>query len=168
MAKYLHSFGTDTQFEAAYNGNDYIEPWVSYTRENHEVNFNKQGFMIRVGIKDNSDLSIPYDDRPIIYNDSFTKKVPVGHITDADFGDMGSWFEWAQSVDYNSEGYYARILDFNAHYVNDPEVYNVSAPLFGNWNQIGMSYGTQIAGATVSEDAANQTFTVLLEKNMIM
>lgn len=172
MSKYLHTFDTDSQFEAEYTGPDYKEPWVSYTRENHEVNFNKQGFTIRVGMRDDSDQSIPVDDRPIIYNDSFTKKVPVGcHITDADLGDGEAWEEWAQSVDYNSEGYYAQIQNFNVLFVNDPEVWGETSPLFSGYDgryRISRSKNTQIAGATVSEDAANQTFTVLMIKQRIM
>lgn len=29
--KYLHKFTSLADFNAAYNGQDYIEPWVSYT-----------------------------------------------------------------------------------------------------------------------------------------
>ena len=39
MGKYLHKFENQAAFEAAYNGPDYIEPWVSYT-ENVGLNFN--------------------------------------------------------------------------------------------------------------------------------
>lgn len=40
MAKFLHKFDTDVQFESAYTGDTYEEPWVSYTVETREVNFN--------------------------------------------------------------------------------------------------------------------------------
>ena len=33
MGKYLHKFDTEADFNAAYNGSDYHEPWVSYTEE---------------------------------------------------------------------------------------------------------------------------------------
>ena len=39
MGKYLHYYGTQAAFETAYNGSDYIEPWVSYT-EGVGLNFN--------------------------------------------------------------------------------------------------------------------------------
>ena len=39
MGKYLHYYENQAAFEAAYNGSDYIEPWVSYT-ENVGLNFN--------------------------------------------------------------------------------------------------------------------------------
>ena len=31
MGKYLHHYETESDFNTAYNGEDYIEPWVSYT-----------------------------------------------------------------------------------------------------------------------------------------
>lgn len=33
MGKYLHHYETESAFTATYNGEDYIEPWVSYTNE---------------------------------------------------------------------------------------------------------------------------------------
>ena len=33
MGKYLHRFDAEEDFNEAYNGEDYIEPWVSYTDE---------------------------------------------------------------------------------------------------------------------------------------
>ena len=42
MARYLHRFATDAEFSAAYNGDDtYYEPWVSYTDETEDVEYNK-------------------------------------------------------------------------------------------------------------------------------
>lgn len=40
--QYLHPFDTDAEFEAAYSGENYKEPWVSYTIENEEVNYNRE------------------------------------------------------------------------------------------------------------------------------
>lgn len=39
--KYLHSYDTDAHFSEDYNGSAYTEPWVSYTQENGDVNYNK-------------------------------------------------------------------------------------------------------------------------------
>ena len=41
--KYLHKFSSLADFEAAYNGSDYLEPWVSITpaNENLRVDYNK-------------------------------------------------------------------------------------------------------------------------------
>ena len=44
MGKYLHLFNTETAFTSAYNGSDYLEPWVSYTDETQgqeHVDYNK-------------------------------------------------------------------------------------------------------------------------------
>lgn len=41
MGKYLHRFDAEEDFNEAYNGEDYIEPWVSYTDESDRVNYNK-------------------------------------------------------------------------------------------------------------------------------
>lgn len=41
MGKYLHLFDSVTAFTESYNGNDYLEPWVSYTEENEHVDYNK-------------------------------------------------------------------------------------------------------------------------------
>lgn len=41
MAKYLHLFDSASAFTEAYNGNDYHEPWVSYTEANEHVDYNK-------------------------------------------------------------------------------------------------------------------------------
>ena len=42
MAKYVHLFETQADFTAAYNGSEYQEPWVSYTIQNEEVDYNKE------------------------------------------------------------------------------------------------------------------------------
>lgn len=39
--KYLHKFNTVSEFDTVYSGENYIEPWVSYTVENQVVNYNK-------------------------------------------------------------------------------------------------------------------------------
>ena len=44
MGQYLHHYETENAFNAAYNGNDYHEPWVSYTDETEgqeHVDYNK-------------------------------------------------------------------------------------------------------------------------------
>ena len=37
MGKYLHLYETENAFNAAYNGNDYHEPWVSYTEKEESL-----------------------------------------------------------------------------------------------------------------------------------
>lgn len=42
MPRYLHKFETESEFECVYDGEDYIEPWVSLTMESDErVDYNK-------------------------------------------------------------------------------------------------------------------------------
>ena len=40
MGKYLHLFDTVSEYTEA-RENDYLEPWVSLTKSNNEVNYNK-------------------------------------------------------------------------------------------------------------------------------
>lgn len=41
MGKYIHLFSAATDFNAAYKGDTYNEPWVSLTEEGEKVNYNK-------------------------------------------------------------------------------------------------------------------------------
>ena len=44
--KYLHKYQTLSAFTEDYNGSGYTEPWISYTVENTEVNYNKHWLRI--------------------------------------------------------------------------------------------------------------------------
>ena len=46
MGKYVHLFETETAFTQTYSGSEYVEPWVSYIRENGQVNYNKEPVFI--------------------------------------------------------------------------------------------------------------------------
>ena len=50
MAKYIHRFNTTQEFENAYDGDKYIEPWVSYTRESGQVDYNHPSLLPIGGI----------------------------------------------------------------------------------------------------------------------
>ena len=39
--KYIHSFETVSAFTEEYTGSGYTEPWVSYTKENQKVDYNR-------------------------------------------------------------------------------------------------------------------------------
>lgn len=39
MAKYLHKFASLEDFKTAYEGADYLEPWVSYTVYDKTIGF---------------------------------------------------------------------------------------------------------------------------------
>ena len=42
--EYIHLFDTVSHFEDQYDGNGYQEPWVSYTIENDEIDYNKKNY----------------------------------------------------------------------------------------------------------------------------
>lgn len=160
---YIHLYDSVTACTADYTGSSYKEPWVSYTDENGEIKFNKPSFTIRVGIED------PTDQETIIYNNAFTKKVPVGcHITPEDFGDMDEWREWAFSTGLYpmAEDWHARIIGFTSGmYTNDPDVAGVSCGLFyEDWSSLTCIRDEALAGATVSDSVARQTFTVIMQE----
>ena len=41
MESYIHLYGTNSEFTAAYNGPDYKEPWLSLTEENMTIGYSK-------------------------------------------------------------------------------------------------------------------------------
>lgn len=41
MKRYIHLYQTKAEFNAVYNGEEYLEPWLSYTEENSKVDFSK-------------------------------------------------------------------------------------------------------------------------------
>ena len=41
MESYIHLYKTNSDFTAAYNGPDYVEPWLSLTEENMTIGYNK-------------------------------------------------------------------------------------------------------------------------------
>ena len=41
MESYIHLYKKNSEFIEAYNGPDYVEPWLSLTEENMEVNYSK-------------------------------------------------------------------------------------------------------------------------------
>jgi len=58
MGQFLHLFNTESAFNAAYNGSDYHEPWVSYTDETEgqeHVDYNKKELWLRVFQNSNID-----------------------------------------------------------------------------------------------------------------
>lgn len=41
MPKYIHLYNTENEFDEVYNGDGYLEPWVSYTKNIDRVDYNK-------------------------------------------------------------------------------------------------------------------------------
>lgn len=58
MGQYLHYFRTNAQFDNAYNGTGYYEPWVSYTLETDDTEYNKtpESTYLTFDIKGNGDI----------------------------------------------------------------------------------------------------------------
>lgn len=51
MGKYLHKYESENDFQDAYNGEEYLEPWVSYTTDqevDEHVDYNKQPVQIPI------------------------------------------------------------------------------------------------------------------------
>lgn len=44
MGQHLRLFQTISEFESAYNGTGYTEPWVSYIIQNSGITYNKDPF----------------------------------------------------------------------------------------------------------------------------
>ena len=58
MGKYIHLFDAASEFNEAYNGSSYEEPWVSYTEEDDKVSYNKVPYGLELkkkfGLDDNA------------------------------------------------------------------------------------------------------------------
>ena len=39
---YLHLYETEQEFQNAYNGEGYDEPWISYTEQSERCDYNKE------------------------------------------------------------------------------------------------------------------------------
>ena len=66
---HINLFQTNAEFTSAYNGSDYIEPWVSYTMETSGMAYNKgeephdysQDYLTFVMLEDGTDIRINYN-----------------------------------------------------------------------------------------------------------
>lgn len=46
--KNIRRFETVSEFTSAYTGSEYIEPWVSFTKEDGKTNYNKKSLWLRI------------------------------------------------------------------------------------------------------------------------
>ena len=155
--RYVHIFDTVSAFTEKYTGSGYTEPWVSYTKENNKVDYNKGSFNIRVAAYD--------ENGELVYNDSFSKSLYIGHLTAADF-DFNQWCDWAQSVYYNEDGYAPVITEFpSSLYTND--FHHLFEPYYQDIgpyeNNVRVNNESNV-GATVNEGAMNRTFTIIMAR----
>lgn len=84
--KYVHLFETASEFEEAYNGSGYTEPWVSYTQQNSTVNYNKRSH-------DFVDLGLT--------SGNLWSTTNVGADAPEDFGNYYAWGEIEEKTTYN-------------------------------------------------------------------
>ena len=49
---YIHLFSTTAEFNTAYTGTTYHEPWVSYTVQNEQVDYNKETTVVTEDVTD--------------------------------------------------------------------------------------------------------------------
>lgn len=97
MAKYLHSFETESAFAAAYNGSDYLEPWVSYTDEiegEEHVDYNRYD---PFNGHEYVDLGLPSGTMWAPFN--------IGASSPEEYGDYYAWGELETKSDYSWETY---------------------------------------------------------------
>ena len=92
--KYVHLFETDAQYQQKRN-NDYNEPWVSYTEETDEVNYNKQG--PNANGHEYVDLGLP--------SGILWATCNVGADSPEEYGGYYAWGELATKSDYSWSTY---------------------------------------------------------------
>lgn len=84
MGKYIHLFETNNEFVSAYSGENYLEPWVSYTEQTDDVNYNKERHMDANGFS-YVDLGLP--------SETLWAEMNVGATASTDPGDYFAWGE---------------------------------------------------------------------------
>lgn len=83
MSKYVHLFSAVTEFESVYNDDTkYRKPWVSYTKENKKVDYNKKQRYTR---------TITYIDRANSATTTDTQSAPIGTPVSFTIASAPSW-----------------------------------------------------------------------------
>ena len=136
MRKYLHKFNSKVDFETAYNGSDYHEPWVSLTKEGiptkvscsanesvYILEYQGQAPVAGSGDyciwKDSNDEFYATDSRTIVPNETSIYYLYIGENDQYDWNDgdfYASSVEVLESedihyVDYNKKPVYDFIID---------------------------------------------------------
>ena len=131
MGKYLHLYDDVTAFTQDYNGEAYVEPWVSYTEENEHVDYNKRPSFLQTlwevsgftnPLPQKVILNYRYDDGTQYgdVNEPGLGRLDIDHYDNTDPFGFGSWSEIDE---YISLGKY-RVIDeanFTEADWNDPD-----------------------------------------------
>ena len=126
MAKFIHLYETEAAFRTAYYGEDYAEPWVSYTdTQDSHVNYNKKMPYV--------DLGLPSGNLWAEYN--------LGASSDSEPGNYYAWGELVTKSEYSRDTYkyyddsvpmYTKYNSLNSRFLdNDDDT--AHATLGGNW-----------------------------------
>ena len=104
MGKFIHLFESATTFEAAYNGEDYVEPWVSYTRENQHVDYNKAPSFIET-LWETSGFTNPLPAKVLLnytYNnrndEPGSSSTDIGHLNESNPLNKHIWYDFSESI----------------------------------------------------------------------
>ena len=89
MSRKIHLYRTESEFEEVYDGEGYVEPWLSYTRQTGDVNYNKTYTINVYG----ADYTHSYGLDQTFWNDSVSHD-PIATYTITDPDDLKSceWF----------------------------------------------------------------------------
>lgn len=109
MAKHLHLFDTEADFSAAYKGEGYVEPWVSYTEDVARVKYNKY---INPNGHEYVDLGLP--------SGTLWATMNIGANTVTGYGDTFAWGETTPKTTYSWDNYkYGNADNALTKYCND-------------------------------------------------
>ena len=90
---YIHLFDTTAEFDAAYNGTGYTDPWVSYTLESSALTYNKD----RTNGHEYVDLGLP--------SGKLWATMNIGATSPEDYGNYYAWGELSGKSDYSWNTY---------------------------------------------------------------
>lgn len=161
MGMYIHLFETENDFNAAYNGTAYTEPWVSYTKQGESVNYNKDIRTIPFTIESlgSGNITWELDDKTVQYSknggewatmDSGTS-IPVSN------GDKVRFKGDNDRYAYNGPGFYVCTISSTARF-------NVSGNIMSLINSQGFENSSTLidwafyglfSGSTTLIDAGN-------------
>ena len=128
--KFIHNYRTVNEFDEVYNGDGYLEPWISYTHENDHVDYNKR-------ICEFVDLGLP--------SGTLWAKWNVGASRPEEYGGYYAWGEIEEKDIYDIDGYKWFEADYGYNKYNDDDnIYE----LFPE-DDVATQFGCQVEGYTV-------------------